>query len=316
MRADRLIGILLELDRNEQVTAPELARKFEADVRTIYRDMNALSLDFPIRSKIGPEGGYSFMDDYKLPRLPFSKKEVAALTLMGSVAGQKLGLIEGDVFRTAFLNLLSSLPETYQAESRWVSERILIDIEPWRTPPKTPQIVDKVKQALYKNLVLEFQYQKGKGKIAKQRVEPYGLCFRSGFHYLVGYSQKRRDYRLFRTDRFSRLKVTEEKFNRDPKFSLDRYWYKDLPKQYRDKGSEVKIVFDSSVANEIKKTKWGGGVIKNLKDGRLELTFRTFDFSRLVSFVLSFGPKAQLIEPKKLKGEIKKSLEETLIRYK
>ena len=316
MRADRLIGILLELDRREKVTAPELARKFEVCVRTIYRDIDALSGDFSIVAEASPEGGYSFMENYNLPNLPFSKKEVAALTLMGSVAGQKLGLIEGDVFRTAFLNLLSSLPETYQAESRCMSERILIDIEPWKTPPQTPQIANKIKQALQNDLVLEFQYQKGKGKAEKQIVEPYGLCFRSGFHYLVGYSQKRRDYRLFRTDRFSRLKVTEDKFNRDPKFNLERYWYKDLPKQYRDKGSEVKIVFDSSVANEIKKTKWGGGVIKTLKDGRLELTFRTFDFSRLVSFVLSFGPKAQLIEPKKLKGEIKKSLEETLIKYK
>jgi len=315
MRADRLIGILLFLDRKRKVTAHELAEEFEVSVRTIYRDINTLLLDFPIRAEAGPDGGYSFMEGYKLPNLPFSKKEVAALTLMGSVAGQKIGLIEGKVFKEAFSKLLANLSRAYKNEVGKISDRVLIDIEPWKPPPKTPEVLASIKGAFEENLVLEFSYQKGKGKTEKQLVEPYGLCFRSGFWYLVGYSRKRGEYRLYRTDRISSLKVTGETFERDPSFDLRRFWDDDLPKQYRDRGSEVRIEFDPSVANEIRKTAWGAGRVRTLESGWIELTFRTFDLDRLVSFVLSFGPRARLIEPRSLKGKIKRSLREALKNY-
>jgi len=315
MRADRLIGIILSLDRKKKVTAQELAEKFEVSVRTIYRDLNALFIDFPIRAEAGPDGGYSFMEGYKLPSLPFSKKEVAALTLMGSVAGQNIGLIEGKVFRDAFSKLLAGLPRAYKEEAGKLYDQVLIDIEPWKTPPKTPEVVDSIKEAFENGHVLEFSYRKGKGKSEKQIVDPYGLCFRSGFWYLVGYSRKRGEYRLYRTDRFSKLKVLDESFERDPAFDLKRFWEDELPKQYRERGSEVRIEFDPSVANEIRKTAWGAGKVRTLESGWIELTFRTFDLDRLVSFVFSFGPRARLIEPRSLKGKIKRSLREALKNY-
>ncbi len=42
-RTDRLLAILIELQRRQTVTAQSLAEKFETSIRTIYRDMDALS---------------------------------------------------------------------------------------------------------------------------------------------------------------------------------------------------------------------------------------------------------------------------------
>ncbi len=42
-RTDRLLAILIELQRRQTVTAKSLAEKFETSIRTIYRDMDALS---------------------------------------------------------------------------------------------------------------------------------------------------------------------------------------------------------------------------------------------------------------------------------
>jgi predicted DNA-binding transcriptional regulator YafY len=52
-----------------------------------------------------------------------------------------------------------------------------------------------------------------------------------------------------------------------------------------------------------------------MPDGRLELSFKTFDLRGLVSFVLSFGPKAELIEPPHLRAGIGKALTDTLKIY-
>lgn len=317
MRADRLLGILLMLDKKGKVTAPELAKEFEVSVRTIYRDFDALTPFFPIVAESGPEGGFTLMPGYKLPNIAFlSRKDVMALHLMGSVAGQKLGLIPGKDFKGAYLKLYSHLNKMYDQEDRRLSERIIIDIEPWNVPPKVPKVIASIKNACDNDLVVVFDYEKRGGKTEKQEVDPYGLCFRSGFWYLVGFSIKRKDYRLFRTDRISKIKVSDGKFQRDPKFSLDRFWNEELPRQYREKGFQVKILFDKSVANDVKSKKWGGGEAKTLPDGRLELSFKTFDLRGLTSFVLSFGANAELVAPLSLREQVKNRLREALERYK
>lgn len=308
MRADRLIGILLKLDDKKKITARELSEKFEVSVRTIYRDIDVLSIEYPIRAEAGPEGGYSLMPGYKLPPLPFSRKDVLALTLMGGVVAQKLGLIESNTFNNAFRKLLAHLQANNDVVSNNISNKILIDIEPWQSPPEVPEVIDEIKKAWRENKIITFQYEKSGRKIEPQKVSPYGLCYRSGFWYLVGFSHKRRDIRLFRTDRFSKLVITDGKFRMDPKFNLKKFWTKELPKEYKNKGKEVKIIFDKSVASDIKKTKWGAGKTRTLKNGKLELTFKTFDTKRLASFVLSFGSKAELIEPMDIRQRILKEI--------
>jgi hypothetical protein len=54
---------------------------------------------------------------------------------MGSVAAQKLGLIEGKSFNNAYRKLLARLREISGGEMNDLSDRILIDIEPWKSPP-------------------------------------------------------------------------------------------------------------------------------------------------------------------------------------
>ena len=67
-RTDRLLAILIELQRRQTVTK-SLAEKFETSIRTIYRDMDALSeCGVPLFAM--PGHGYSLMDGYFLP--PFS----------------------------------------------------------------------------------------------------------------------------------------------------------------------------------------------------------------------------------------------------
>ena len=67
-RTDRLLVILIELQRRQTVTAQSLAEKFETSIRTIYRDMDALECGVPLFAM--PGHGYSLMDGYFLP--PFS----------------------------------------------------------------------------------------------------------------------------------------------------------------------------------------------------------------------------------------------------
>lgn len=58
MKESRLFKILYCLLDKGQTTAPELAEKFEVSVRTIYRDIDALSsAGIPVYSETGRNGG-------------------------------------------------------------------------------------------------------------------------------------------------------------------------------------------------------------------------------------------------------------------
>lgn len=72
-RMDRLLGIVIELQRKGSQRAVDLADRFETSVRTIYRDMQALSESgVPIVGSLGH--GYSLMDGYFLRRYTSRRK--------------------------------------------------------------------------------------------------------------------------------------------------------------------------------------------------------------------------------------------------
>src|ERR1044072_6051147 len=79
-KTDRLLAIVLELQARRAVRAEDLAALFETSVRTIYRDIQALSeAGVPI---IGTTGqGYSLVEGYFLPPIRFTIEEAVTLLI-------------------------------------------------------------------------------------------------------------------------------------------------------------------------------------------------------------------------------------------
>ena len=76
MKLERLIYILLSLLNKKRITAKEIAERFEISTRTVYRDMDTLSLaGIPIYSERGDKGGFYIPSDYKIDRNFFTEEE-------------------------------------------------------------------------------------------------------------------------------------------------------------------------------------------------------------------------------------------------
>ena len=66
MRADRLLSILMMLQTRGKLTARVLAREMEVSERTIYRDIDALSVaGVPVYCERGPGGGCALLESYR-----------------------------------------------------------------------------------------------------------------------------------------------------------------------------------------------------------------------------------------------------------
>ena len=114
---NRLLGMIYVLMNKGTVTAGELAERFEVSVRTVYRDVESLSMaGIPVYARKGKNGGISLTENFVLDRMMISQEEqhriLAALVSLQEVGAQEEGEILrklGEFFRAEPVNWVSIL---------------------------------------------------------------------------------------------------------------------------------------------------------------------------------------------------------------
>ncbi|MDD2503014.1 MAG: WYL domain-containing protein, partial [Clostridia bacterium] len=203
MKLDRLLGILTILLKNDRVTAPQLAEKFEVTRRTIGRDIDTLcQAGIPIVTHQGGGGGISIADGYKLDKSILTADElssiIAALKGIGSVSEKS------QVERT--LDKLFTNKDTVVS----LREPIVIDLASHYKGSLTPKI-KLIKQAVLGQRLIEFDYYYEKGQ-THRRIEPYFVIFEWTAWYVFGFCLERRDWRMFKLARLWDLQLCEEAY--------------------------------------------------------------------------------------------------------
>jgi predicted DNA-binding transcriptional regulator YafY len=189
MRADRLLSILMLLQSRGRVTAPELAREMEVSVRTIYRDIEALSTaGVPVYAERGPGGGCVLMEGYRSGLTGLTPNEVKALFIMSVPESlDKLG-VSGEL-RTALRKLAAALPSGRPRGEDMAGQRIYLDWKDWSQVEKPAPHLQTIHQAVRdsQNLLITYTATIAGGKVGKfeRLVDPYGLVAKSGEWHLV-----------------------------------------------------------------------------------------------------------------------------------
>lgn len=289
MKIDRLIGILSVLLQKERVTAPELAEQFEVSRRTINRDIVHLcNGGIPICTIQGAGGGICIMDGYKLNRTILTSKDMqmilAGLKSLDSVSGSKY---------------YSQLMEKVQAGSANMisgSESILIDLASWYKDSLS-QKIELIHGAIESGGVISFHYYSSSGEKSR-KIEPYYLVFKWGSWYVWGWCELRKDFRIFKLNRMEDLEqTTQKRVERAvplPDLSTDMVFFDAI---------HVKILFDAEVKWKLVE-KFGPHCFTEQENGKLLFEENYTNYEYLQSWILSFGDKAEVLEPIELRKAI------------
>ena len=300
MKIDRLIGILSILLQKEMVTAPELAEQFEVSRRTINRDIESLcKAGIPIKTSQGAGGGISIMNGYRMDRTILTSRDMqmimAGLRSLDSVAGS---------------SYYGQLMEKLQAgSSELVSgkESILIDLSSWYKTTLAPKI-SMIQDAIETRHLLEFKYFAPSGE-SNRTIEPYYIVFKWTSWYVYGWCLKRNDYRLFKLNRMDKVLVLDKGFECRsvplPDMSAELMYPRDI---------KVKALFDPD-------TKWrlveefGTDCCGETKDGKILFSADYSDMDNLVSWMLTFGDKVEVLEPQEVRERLKEIADNMSKKY-
>lgn len=301
MKTDRLIGILSVLLQKEKCTAPELAEKFEVSRRTINRDIETLCrAGIPICTTQGSGGGIRIMEGYRMDRTLLTSKDMqmilAGLRSLDSVSGSRY---------------YGQLMEKLQAgASDFVSGRdsVLIDLSSWYKESLASKIA-LIQDAIEERKRIAFRYYAPGGESVRT-VEPYYLIFKWSSWYVWGWCKKREDFRMFKLNRMEELKKTEEGVEPRqvpmPDLSNERIF----PANIR-----VRALFEPDAKWRLVE-EFGLRCFEEQEDGRLLFQMDYTDEESLIGWLLTFGAKAEVLEPTEVREKLLKTAESIASIYR
>ena len=206
-RADRLFQIIQQLHHERATTARDLAETLVVSERTIYRDVQDLSLSgVPITGEAGV--GYRLMPGFHMPPLMFNEEELAALLLgarmvqvwtdksLARAAQQAIGKIE------------SALPERLKPEL--AREEMLVP--DFSISPEVAAHLALLRGAIKQQQKVSYDYIRQDGQHSSRIAHPLGLFYWGKVWTLVAWCELRDACRHFRVDRIQRMELLSERF--------------------------------------------------------------------------------------------------------
>lgn len=300
-RTDRLLAIVLELQRHGRRRAEDLATTFGTSKRTIYRDIEALSeAGVPIAAMTGH--GYELMEGYFLPPLMFTTDEAAMLLLGVDVMEQNFDALYRMAAQAAAAKIEAALPERLRADVQYLKSSLHFVESTRAKNPGVPSLLQQLRRAVIERRRVRFLYHvrwsaasvgdKNAGSEGELReADPYGLAHVAGVWYLVAYDQARQDRRHFRLDRMEQLTLLKQTFSRPTDFRFE------LEEGRERRPVTVKALFASSIARWVREEPSFFTVRQEETSEGLLVTLRVRQEEDILQWLLSWGRQVRVLEP-------------------
>ncbi len=307
-QAARLHDTIRLIESRHGISIEELAAESGVNRRTIHRDLNAISdAGYPLTAEwVGDRKLYRFITGFKdVPPVSFSLQELLTLYFLRS----QLEILQGTPFHddlaTIFRKINSVLPPRYVAHLERISRITLPLLQGRRDYSRAADLLKELRQALLFQNRVSLQYKTPSRKKAElYSVDPYTFIFSKGGLYLLGYAHNRRAVRTFALERIAAVSIDKERFEMPVGYDPEKH-FRGAFGIVDEEPFSIRLRFSAAVAHAIEERLWHPTqTIVRQKDGSLELAFTAGGRMEIISWILSYGSHAELLEPVGLRAEI------------
>lgn len=288
--------------------AAQLADELDCNARTVYRDLEALqAAGFPFYTERKDGKSYwSLLDTLKhhIP-IPFTLTELLAIYFSRDM----LKFLHNTVFHESLESLFEKIKTTIPPESKKyltsVQQTFEVSLKQFKEYGKYREILNTIKDAALNRKTVEMVYfTMGRKKKVRRRVDPYRILFFNGTFYVIGYCHLRKDVRTFALERIKMLTTTDASFSVPEDFRLEEYMGSGFG-VIGGNPEKIKIWFAPDIAGYIKEKTWHESqVIDQQRDGSIIFEADMAITEELLSWIMSWGSKAEVLEPTALKDQI------------
>jgi predicted DNA-binding transcriptional regulator YafY len=304
MRADRLLAILLLLQRGGRMTAGELARRLEVSERTIYRDLEALgAAGVPVYAEPGRGGGIRLVEGYRTDLSGLSLSEAELVPLLG-LSGAFAGIALGSSLRRTETKLLMALGEDQRHRAEVAQKRIHVDLQRWWDHAEPVPHLAAVADAVLGARRLRITYRRGQdASEVRRKLEPLGLVVQGGTWYLVA-SAGRGEPRIYRISRIADVEALDETFDAPEGFDLETFWSGRKEEFHMTRpGYRVRLRARGHALRALRGGQWWDAVVEELEDadGWATVTVSVETKWTARDRMLALGAGAEVLEPPELR---------------
>jgi predicted DNA-binding transcriptional regulator YafY len=307
----RLIRLLEKTRKG--YTFEELARELDCSARTVMRDLEHIQyVHFPVtEERDGKEKRWKFVEGYKsdLP-VPLSLSELMALYFSRTMLKPLEGTPLQASIESAYSKIRALLPPEAHTFLDQMEGTLTSRPPAFKDYSRTRDLVEAVTSACAERQRLEITYYSfSREAMTTRRIDPYRLFYYQGGLYIVAYDHLRGEVRIFALERIQDLEKTGETFTLRADFDFDDYMRSSFG-ILRGETVPVRIRFSAHRAKWIAERTWHESQkLEWLPDGGLILSLEVADTAEIKSWILSFGPEAEVLEPLSLRDEIRAEAE-------
>lgn len=227
-RIDRLMGILTFLQTKKFLQAQVIADRFDISIRTVYRDIKALT-EQGIPISFETNKGYFIVQGYFLPPVSFTNEEANALLLVQSLVSGFADRSIKNHYATA-LNKVKAILRSQQKENLDLMDNHIMLQVPQRIKSDL-EYLSVIQESITNKEIITIEYKNNKEETSLRQLESIGLIFYAFSWHLIAWCQLRSDYRDFKVDRILTIKKQGLPFSKTNHMTMTEY-SKFLPVDY------------------------------------------------------------------------------------
>ncbi len=308
--------------RRHGATLKELAAETGVSEKTIGRDLRLLRrLAFPIDERLGDHGRKHWImtDADGLPALGFTLEEAAALSLGRQFLEGLAGTLFWTGAQSAYKKIQSALGDAALQHLRKLAAAFYLKTHTLTDYSSRALIIDQLMIAMEERrlTVITYQSLQSTEPVSHYDIHPYALVHHKGALYVIAWSKDHGEIRTFKIDRISQVDHLQLQFTRPADFDPATYlahsfgiFAEDGPPQ------TVRVRFAPKVVRLLEEKRFHPSqTLTRERNGSVLAEYTLAGFDEFASWLLSFGPHAEVLEPPALRETLTTTLKQTLAQY-